>query len=63
MTAISSKTTLMTVKEVAKWLRMKPSTIYGWAARNRIPCIRIGGRIRFVERDVLLWLEARKEGR
>ena len=50
-----------TVKEIAEWFSMKPSTIYGYAANSRIPCIRIGGRIRFIRDDVLRWIEARTE--
>ncbi|GFO81566.1 MAG: hypothetical protein A49_11930 [Methyloceanibacter sp.] len=53
---------ILTVPEVADWLRVRPSTIYTWAASGKLPCLRIGGRIRFLLADVLRWLEARKEG-
>ncbi|MFH1680232.1 MAG: helix-turn-helix domain-containing protein [Candidatus Eisenbacteria bacterium] len=53
---------LLTVDEVAEWLKVSASTVYDWAARSRIPCVRLGGRLRFVEDDVLRWIEARKEG-
>ena len=53
---------ILTVSELAAWLRLKPCTIYDWAAKNRIPCIRVGGRLRFVREDILRWIEARKEG-
>ena len=53
---------ILTVKEVAEWLKLKPTTIYDWAARSRIPCVRLGGRLRFVKKDLNRWIESRKEG-
>jgi len=53
---------LLTVTEVAHWLQLRPKTIYAWAASRRIPCVRIGNRIRFRRYEVLRWIEARKEG-
>lgn len=49
---------LLTVKELAAWLNIKPSTLYLWAAHDKIPCRKIHGLIRF-ERDVILrWLDS-----
>ena len=53
--------TLLTVTELASWLRLKPKTVYAWAATGKLPCVRIGNRIRFLKRDILRWIEARKE--
>jgi excisionase family DNA binding protein len=53
---------LLTVPEVAAWLKLKPKTVYEWAARGKLPCIRLGGLLRFSRADVSLWLDARKEG-
>jgi excisionase family DNA binding protein len=53
---------LLTVPELANWLRLKPSTIYAWAEAGRLPCVRLGGRLRFVRGDVLRWIDARREG-
>lgn len=52
---------LLTVPEVAAWLRVQPSTIYAWAAAGRLPCLRLGGRLRFHRGDVASWLYGRKE--
>lgn len=52
---------LLTVREVAEWLRMKPSTIYDWAAAGRLPCLRLRGRLRFLRGDVARWIEAHRE--
>lgn len=53
---------LLTVKDLAAWLQLRPATLYAWAASGRIPSLRLEGRVRFRRDDVLKWLEARKEG-
>ncbi len=60
--ANSDDTVILTVQELAQWLRVQPSTIYSWVETGRLPCIRIVGRLRFSRGDILRWLEARKEG-
>jgi len=53
---------LLTVREVARFLGMHEKTVYLWAARGALPCIRIGNRLRFSVADVTRWVEARKDG-
>ena len=53
---------LLTVREVAEWLRVHEKTIYEWAERGKLPCFKIGNRLRFEASDVSRWLQARKEG-
>ena len=53
---------LLTVAEVAQWLKLSPKVIYAWAAKGKIPRVRISNRVRFLRCDVLRWIEARKEG-
>ncbi len=49
---------MLTIKDVSIWLKIKPSTLYLWAAQGKIPCQRIHGLIRF-ERDVICeWLRS-----
>jgi hypothetical protein len=49
---------LLTVKDLAAWLNIKPSTLYLWAAHDKIPCRKIHGLLRF-ERDVIQrWLDS-----
>ena len=38
---------LLTVKQAAEFLQLKPRTIYGMVKENTIPYIRIGRTIRF----------------
>ena len=53
---------LLTVRELSESLGIHPQTIYLWAARGRLPCIRIGNRLRFDPHDITRWLASRKEG-
>ena len=47
---------LLTIKELAAQLRIKPSTLYAWASQGKIPCVRIHGLIRFRPEDIEGWL-------
>jgi excisionase family DNA binding protein len=47
---------LLTVKQVCDWLNMKPSTLYLWAARGKIPCQKIHGLVRFDPDAIRRWL-------
>lgn len=49
----------MTIEEVAKYLKMKPQTIYLWAQKGNIPAVKLGKEWRF-RRDVIdEWLNER----
>ena len=50
---------LMIAAEVARWLRLSCSTTYAWAAAGKIPCVRLGGAIRFVHSDIERWIHER----
>ena len=43
---------IMTLEEVAKYLKMKPQTIYLWAQKGKIPAAKIGKEWRF-RRDII----------
>ena len=47
---------LLTIKDLAEQLRIKPSTLYAWASQGKIPCVRIHGLIRFRPEDIEGWL-------
>ena len=47
---------LLTVKELSARLNIKPSTLYLWAAHNKIPCRKIHGLIRFDWDEIQHWL-------
>ena len=55
---------LMTVKEVATFLRVSPLTIKRWGKRGKLPAIRINARgDRRYKKEAILWLlgEMKKE--
>lgn len=45
--AISVNTDIMTLEEVAAYLKVKPQTIYTWAQEKKIPAAKIGKEWRF----------------
>lgn len=53
---------LAKVREVADVLGVHPKTIERWRKKNGLPCLRLGGSIRYEISDVLRWASARKEG-
>ena len=55
---------MLTVKEVAELIKTKPSTIYAWAEQGAIPSFKIQGLLRFVEDDIIAWLDGlRRSGK
>ncbi|BFU94355.1 MAG: hypothetical protein NTNFB02_10770 [Nitrospira sp.] len=48
---------LLTVKDLAQQLQIKPSTLYAWAAQQRIPCLKIHGVLRFERHSIDEWLK------
>lgn len=52
---------LMTVEDVAKLLKLKPSTVRAYAERGSLPCACLGNRLRFRPSDVGLWIARRFE--
>jgi excisionase family DNA binding protein len=49
---------LLTVRDVAAWLRVHPKTVYAWAARQAIPTVKIQGTLRFRREDLTAFVEA-----
>ena len=49
---------LLTVKELADQLHIKPATLYAWAAQDKIPCLRIHGLLRFDRQTIHDWLNS-----
>ena len=46
---------IMTLEEVAKYLKLKPQTIYSWAQKGNIPAAKIGKEWRFRKSVVDNW--------
>lgn len=48
---------LMTLEEVASYLRLSKDTVYRMAQRGRIPASKVGMQWRFRREDVDQWLD------
>jgi excisionase family DNA binding protein len=48
---------ILTLEEVALYLRLKPQTIYKWAQERRIPAVKLGKEWRFRKSILDRWLD------
>ncbi len=48
---------IMTIEEVAKYLKMKPQTIYKWAQDGQIPGTKLGKEWRFRKSILDEWID------
>lgn len=48
---------LMTIEEVADYLRVKKRTVYEWVKNGKIPAIKTVGQWRFKRMQIDAWLE------
>lgn len=46
---------IMTLEEVAKYLKLKPQTIYTWAQNDKIPAAKLGKEWRFKRSIIDKW--------
>lgn len=49
---------ILTVKEVAAYLKIKEKTAYRLAAERKIPGFKVGGSWRFRQQDIEGWISA-----
>ena len=49
---------LLTVLQLAELLQIKTATLYAWAARGQIPCLKLHGLVRFRKDEIDQWLES-----
>ncbi|MDP8263903.1 MAG: helix-turn-helix domain-containing protein [Candidatus Aceula lacicola] len=53
---------LMTIEEVADYLRVKKRTVYDWVKKGKIPAIKAVGQWRFKKEKIDQWLETQHQG-
>ena len=53
---------LMTVEDVAEYLRVKPSTVYEWAANGKLPSVKVGRLWRFERSEIEKWVRENRQG-
>ena len=46
---------IMTLEEVAEYLRLKPQTIYTWVQKKKIPAAKLGKKWRFKRSLIDAW--------
>lgn len=48
---------ILTIDEVARYLRLTPQTIYKWAQEKRIPAVKLGKEWRFRRTVIDKWFD------
>jgi len=51
---------ILTLKEVAEYLKLAEKTAYKLAAAGKLPGFKVGGSWRFQKEDVQQWIEEQK---
>lgn len=51
---------ILTLKDVAKYLKLAEKTAYRLAAEGKLPGFKVGGSWRFKKEDIDLWIEQQK---
>ena len=59
--AITNKPSLMTLDEVAKYLRMKKVTIYKHAQEGKVPGFKVGSKWRFKKTTIDKWIADKEQ--
>jgi len=61
---LANEKTVMTIKDVAKYLEVHPMTIYKFAQKGKIPAFKIGSDWRFHRKYIDAWIaqQMRKNG-
>ena len=53
---------ILTLKEVAEYLKLAEKTAYRLAAEGKLPGFKVGGSWRFKQEDIQNWIEKSKSG-
>jgi len=55
---------LLTIDQLSEILQVRKNTLYSWVFSRKIPHIKIGGLLRFQEKEISKWIDAQvKENR
>jgi excisionase family DNA binding protein len=55
--ALPANSEILTIDEVAAYLRLTPQTIYKWAQEKRIPAVKLGKEWRFRRSIIDRWFD------
>ena len=62
MSSAASKAEIMTIREVAEYLKVNERTIYRLLAAQKLPAFKVGGAWRFRRTDIDSWIASQSEG-
>ena len=65
MTAMPTKSSdgsIMTIKEVAEYLKVNERTVYRLTGAKKIPAFKVGGTWRFLRSDIDQWIKSQTTG-
>ena len=62
MTSSADEGEILTLKQVADFLKVTERTIYRLAAAKKIPAFRVGGTWRFSKAEINQWIQRQSEG-
>lgn len=54
-----TQTDILTIREVADYLRITEKTAYRLAASNKLPSFKVGGSWRFRQSEIDAWIDKR----
>lgn len=55
--------TLMTVEDVASYLKVAVQSVYRWVSQEKIPHLKVGGSLRFDPNEIQEWLRNKPKRR
>lgn len=58
----SSDGSILTIKEVADYLKVNERTVYRLAGAKKIPAFKVGGNWRFQRSDIEQWIKSQTTG-
>ena len=62
MATNSSDGSILTIKEVADYLKVNERTVYRLAGAKKIPAFKVGGTWRFQRSDIEQWIKSQTTG-
>ncbi len=61
MVAIDMTDEILTIKEIAEYLKLNEKTAYRLASEGKLPGFKVGGSWRFKRIDLEKWIEEQKD--
>ena len=62
MATSAGQSEILTIREVAEYLKVTERTIYRLAAAKKIPAFKVGGTWRFSRADIDVWIKQQSTG-